>query len=811
MNPGKPIHHSGVRLVLLLFYCSGLQYACTDSSPQQTHDSPAVKTNPNGRHDAWGFAGPGGGGAMFYPAVSPHNPSQVFVSCDMTGSFVTKDGGTSWRMFDLRAPIDFYVFDPQDSNVIYANSIALFRSTDGGSTWQVVYPQPSDITGIVSKGDHAEEVVVTQDSTSRKVLAFAVDPANSKKLFAAIQIGEAVAFYESDDGGEHWKKEKDLADGAKNIYVVPSSPKENRTIYLTGQRTVSVRKNGSWQLNKGPKGVQRLTEFTGGFDQKQNKYIIYAISGKSYFNPAGDQSGIYVTEDGGVTWENRQEGLASMRMQGADMPEWRSLATSALHPEIIYLSYDKLKVHQDTTCIGVAKSEDYGKTWQLAWKDQLVTGGGQPSPNMNDGWINERFGPSWAENPFSMGVAPTNPAICYATDFGRTIKTTDGGKSWEQVYTKKKDGMGWTSRGLEVTTSYSVAFDPFEKNHLFITTTDIGLMESKDGGESWASVTRNNGVPSAWVNSTYWLAFDPTVKNKVWAVMSGTHDLPRPKMWRKSGISQYKGGVLVSEDGGKSWQPTSKDIGEAAVTHVLIDPASSPAARTLYVCAFGKGVYKSTDGGKNWKQKNQGIEGNEPFAWRMVRREKDGALFLIVARRSEDGRMGNQDDGALYRSVDGAETWTRVALPAETNGPTSLALDPDHPENLLLSAWGRKTDGKFLPDVGGGIFLSKDDGATWTQVMKKDQHIHDITIDVRNHVYYACGFNASAYRSEDRGNTWQRIKGYNFKWGKRVEPDPRNPGNVFIITFGGGVWVGPAKGDDQAVEDITTPVVAYGQ
>src|SRR6185295_813429 len=112
------------------------------------------------------------------------------------------------------------------------------------------------------------------------------------------------------------------------------------------------------------------------------------------------------------------------------------------------------------------------------------------------------------------------------------------------------------------------------------------------------------------------------------------------------------------------WKAVSEDIGEAAMTHVLIDPASNKEARTLYACAFGKGVYKSVDGGKTWRRKNNGIAGNEPFAWRIFRRNKDGALFLIVNRRSEDGGISNAGDGALYRSDDGAETWVPIALPS---------------------------------------------------------------------------------------------------------------------------------------------------
>jgi photosystem II stability/assembly factor-like uncharacterized protein len=770
-------------------------------------DNAVQAKNPNGRNDSWGFSGYGGGGAMFNPAVSPHNPDYAYVACDMTGSFVTYNGGLSWRMFSLRGPVEYFVFDPVDPDIVYANSIALFRSTDLGNTWNIVYPGPAEIKGIIAKGDHAEETIITIDSTLRHVLALAVDPENSMKLYAAISINNDVAFYFSDDQGEHWTKEKDLENGAKDIFIVPSSPKMNRTIYITGKNSITVKERGTWKTNPGPINVGELTRFSGGFDKVSDKYIIYAISGRSYFNPEGDPSGIYYTEDGGKTWENRQDDLLKLQVNNADMPEWRSIATSAFNPGVVYVSYNGLKVHNDTTCIGVAKSEDFGRTWKLAWKDCFTKGGNLFSVNYKQGWIDERFGPGWGENPFSIAVSPVNPDICYTTDFGRTIKTSDGGRTWEQSYTKKKEGAGWISTGLNVTTGYSVVFDPFNTNHVFIANTDIGLMESMDGGESWTSATQNNGVPRTWVNSTYWLTFDPEVKGKAWAAMSDVHDLPRPKMWRRNGIAGYNGGILVTENGGKSWQPVSKDIGEAAMTHVLIDPSSNKEARTLYACAFGKGVYKSVDGGVTWKQKNIGIDGKEPFAWRIVNNEKDKRLFLIISRRSEDGSIGNELDGAVYVSDDEAESWARISLPSGTNGPTSLVADPENNDRLLLSAWGRTTPGKFSPDTGGGIFLSKDNGRTWKQVLEKDQHIHDITFDGRNNTYYACGFNGSAYRSEDLGETWTRIRGYNFKWGKRVNPDPGDPEKIFIITFGGGVWYGPAKGDENAAEDIITPIL----
>ncbi len=92
-------------------------------------------------------------------------------------------------------------------------------------------------------------------------------------------------------------------------------------------------------------------------------------------------------------------------------------------------------------------------------------------------------------------------------------------------------------------------------------------------------------------------------------------------------------------------------------------------------------------------------------------------------------------------------------------------------------------------------------------VFGASQHIYDVTLDPRNpKVLYNCGFESGAYRSADGGETWNRIPAFNFKWGHRVIPDPLDPDRIYITTFGGSVWHGPAKGDPSAVEDIITPI-----
>jgi photosystem II stability/assembly factor-like uncharacterized protein len=804
--------------------------SCNSGSNKQSAVGQDAIVNPNGRNDAWDFIGPGGGGAMpFIPAVNPCDPANVFVSCDMTGSFVTYDGGEKWRMFNLRGVTKFYAFERNDSTVVYAGtSNMLFKSTDKGVSWATIYPAPSDIVAIHPQGDHAEEIVVTLDSTVSVIEKLAVDPLVPQRLFLLVRhkkvdfwppaAGKNSRFYMavliSEDGGGHWELLDKLRFDLDHIFIDPTSPIDNRTIYVSGKDGLGVRENGIWRKVNVPYGAEPFLQFVDGVDTSANLHMIYAMSGTFPYGPEDRRnvSRIYKTDNGGRHWEPVGTGLLNKKINGADDPEFASIAISYYHPENIYVSYSKLQFHNDSVSFGVAKSSDYGTNWELSWNDRLSTrdkySKGVASPNRESSWIDERFGPGWGENPFYIKVSDQDPDICYATDWGRIFKTSNGGKTWQQVYTNKISDGFWKSRGIQVTTGYMVSVDPFDSLVMFMAETDIGLMKSLDGGNSWTSTTKNNGIPPGWDHNTYCIVFDKTIKGKMWAAMSGIHDLPRPKMWRNTGMTEYTGGIVVSENGGLTWKSISQDMGETAATHLLLDPDSKANNRTLYVCAFGKGVYKSSDDGVSWQLRNNGIEDNHPATWRITRRS-DGELFLVVSRKSDDGSIGNDQDGALYRSSNGAESWGRMKMPEGVNGPTSLLVDPKNTNRLFLSAWGRYGKTEFSPNRGGGIYLSEDDGVSWRAALTRDQHVYELTADERNGVFYAAGFNSSAYRSEDNGLNWDRIKGFNFKWAKTVIPDPVTPDKVYIITFGGGVWHGPAKGDRNALEDIVTHETSY--
>jgi photosystem II stability/assembly factor-like uncharacterized protein len=713
------------------------------------------------RNDAWEVIGPGGGGAMFFPAVSPHDSNFVVVGSDMTGTYLTRDGGKNWRMINLRGVPRFFVFDPSDSKTLYAQTIGLWRSTDYGTTWALVVPDPRSVTGISAIDDHGEEQF---QPAAGSIAALAIDPKDSHKLFAVFSTGEGQSLRRSEDWGRSWAAVPgEIPTRSNRLYIDP----ESADVYVVGADRVAVLEGGS--LHMGAAAGEKFVDASAGFPGHGAKPVIYGVA----------RSAVYVSRDGGGSW-----------VRTAPAQRLQAISTSLQHPNVAYVSFG-------AKGLGVAKTVDFGATWSYPWRET-----DKKAPNVDDGWVSARFGPGWGENPLTLTVAPQNSDICYATDLGRTLRTLDGGATWTATYTRRAARGDWASTGLDVTTNYGVHFDPFDPRHDFISYTDIGLFGSDDGGLSWHSSTVN-GVPRQWLNTTYWVVFDPAVRGRMWAAMSGTHDLPRPKMWRRAQPSSYVGGVVRSDDGGKTWSAMTGGMPQTAATHILLDPRSKPDARVLYVTGFGKGVFRSGDGGKTWEPRNTGLPAHEPFAWRLAQ-DRDGVLYVILARRSDDGSIGTERDGFLYRSRNSGESWEKVALPPGVNGPNGLAIDSADPKRLYLAAWRRN-----IPDAagGGGIYVSSDAGVTWRQVLSKDQHVYDVTAGKL--ALYACGFESSAWRSTDRGESWQRIRGYNFKWGHRVIPDPRDASKIFITTFGGSVWHGPEAGDPRAPEDIVTPVAAF--
>lgn len=735
------------------------------------------------RFDAWKIVGPGGGGTMIAPTISPHDSRLVVEHCDMTGGYITHDNGESWRMFNLRTGFDGFAFDPSNKDVLYAVNVALWRSEDRGKSWSMLFPNPHQNTVEHQVGDHSDIYLSTDDASypgAGEFTAIVVDPQDSKRLFVAFtKIHSTSAIYSSTDRGASWKQ----------LAAIPSS-----ALLLTLDKgdLIAVAGNTAYRIGNDGNAVA-----LGNLQSNISVAAAVHASDAAWLYATTKDGKVFVSENAGGNWRDVTPDL------GLGPVQFHAISASDQHGAVAYVGFRSGEVGETRSNLynGIAKTTNGGKSWTVVYKEST-----EPAKNLEGSWIEARSAVAHTESifsdaPWSLGVAPTDPNVVYATDLFRTYRSLDGGAKWQEVNSRHVADDTWTTRGLDVTTSYGVQFDPFDSKHIYVPTTDIGLFQSRDGGSSWQSSTA--GVPERWRNTTYWLAFDPKVKGLVWGAFSGVHDLPRPKMWRSSSTQHYHGGVAVSTDGGLHWKASNQGMPQTAVTHILLDPNSPVGNRVLYATGFGRGVYKSTDNGKTWALKNNGITEAQPFAWRLTQ-TREGTLYLVIARESEHRESPSSQDGALYRSTDKAEHWSRMSLPTGVSGPTAVSVDPRDSRRLYLTAWGRV--GPSV-DTGGGVFVSTNGGESWRPLFTDSQHVYDLTIDGSNpDVLYITGFDEAAYRSTDRGAHWTQINGYNFKWGHRITPDENDPSKIYINTYGGGVWHGPVDGGPRPQQDDLTPI-----
>lgn len=762
-------------------------------------------------NEQWEKLGPGGGGATFIPTFSFGSPDDFLIRCDMTGSYLTHSGGESYAQINYANGASAYAFDPNNANTIYIGSTFLNRSTDGGKTWQQIFPKPSSVIKEKFEGDHAEYIAQTNDTlyNSRNgISAIRVDPAIKGGLY----IGMGADLLYSSDGGETWNKETP-GERILSLYTNASGAKDD--LYLFTAKDIYVFNKSSHSLvrkNYDP-SMSPIFSITAGTFAKSDKMIIYALHQDTTKEIIGEfgYSELWKSEDRGESWKRIMDTIITNQHSGIN-PSYSMISCAEGDAANAYLVCNRYEQKNDGKLLywyGALKTSNAGSSWKWVWKGgggsgQYGVKDGIGAINLKDAWVEKAFGGEYIRL-MDVGVYPGDGNIAIVTDWYRTMKTMDGGKTWNQIYSDGKAGGAYTSRGLDVTTAYGVHFDPFDSNHVAISYTDIGYHHSFDRGKSW--IRSANGVPVEWINTCYWLQFDPSVKGKIWSAWSGMHDIPRGKMTRNSGWKQKaKGGVCVSVDGGKSWRPTVEGMGyNSPATSIVIDKKSPAGNRTLYAAVYNKGVFKSTDDGKTWTLKNKGIEDNT-CAFEITLAE-NGNLFLTVSATPmyRNGKKGREIySGAVYRSKNGGETWTKLNVATGSLFPNGIAVDPTNPDRIYLGCWAsidlsdliggdvaKATGGNELVKMKGGIFMSEDGGNSWKSIFDDKQYVYDVTADEHHPGRIYCNtFNRAAYRSDDFGNSWKKIKGYDFHWGQRVIIDDNDAEDIYITTFGSSVLHG---------------------
>lgn len=753
------------------------------------------------RKAQWEPVGLSGGGGLTNPAFSPHDPNVMLTESDMGGRYISRDGGTTWSMIHRDQITAVFrgappLFHPTKPGVIYAlcPGTAIRVSRDNGRTWHPLDDACQPQTDMITR--------------------MYIDAATGRMLIGS-QSGK-VQF--TDDEGKTWTEATGVTGRVLRFVARHDSPAQARVYYVGTSEGVFASADGGKTFAPKMAGLpagKSLTGFAGGSNAKDT--VLYAAV-PCWLEDGQLAGGVYVSKDGGESWQRAMNPKINVQTQrsspwaAGDIPQYRLFVANDVDPNTAY-------VHGAGTSFfppnhnTIYKTTDAGATWtETFFVDPRFK-----EHNAAYDWKTLYMKQSHVGSPIAMEISPTDPNVLSRCDGMFIYTTKDGGKTWLAQHTIQANSATddrdavWLCNGLVNTTTWNYYVDPFEPNRHYICYTDIGWARSLDRGKTWRwwgpggrpedleSVEEDMPLPREWTNTTYELAFDPEIPGKFWGCFSGHHDIPNENsIWRGTGKSRFDGGVALTTDFGVSWKPLLTGLPRKPVLSVILDPTSPKGNRTLYASVYDEGVYKSTDDGATWRRTSEGLGHPDNMRVCKIHRHKDGTLFVLITgmRIPADGPLTEKGVG-LYRSTDGAATWQKVNANQLLLYPRDYAVDPDDSNVIYIGA----SDGAPGQPKQGGLWRTVDGGKTWELVIRKRGAHFGATFHPKHKGWIyttTCGWHpppdgGTLWLSKDNGKTWKSLDGIPFSQLHRVHFDPLDDSVIYVTTFGGSVWKGPAE------------------
>ncbi|MEA3396345.1 MAG: IPT/TIG domain-containing protein [Chloroflexota bacterium] len=601
------------------------------------------------------------GGYIVGIEKKPGTPTMVYALAFGVGLFVSEDSGAHWELNLVSGwPLDL-AFDAQNANVIYYGSDnGIFRTMDGGDTWDVlpeflddcyqifpaahpslagvVYvgvgscpgiPFPLGKGGVFRSDDYGMNwITKTNGMTDTNVHSIAIHPNDPDKMLAGTWNEN---LYVSTDGGENWSLSARLDGPVIGVYFNPYQP-------LEAWATASTPIHGAPYLYTST----NLTDWTpviidpsaGGWLSRWDLTFltdtIWASSGAAY-----------TSTDGGFSWAE-VPGLHHGAIAIAVTPE---------NPQEIYVG----------TQLGVDKSEDGGQSWQQ---------------------INEGLA---GIVPRTIAVARTEPDSVYVDTNQGLFRSLNGGRAWQDL---EYGGGGAWGDWLVV--------DPYTPTRVYLGKAgcaDAFCLEiSTDAAETWHLVTATLPVTYAgWESTAYALAPHPQVPGRI---LAGSWVWqPDSAPWLEDTLAV----VYASDDYGQSWAymgPTQPISPVMDIAYDAVDPD------LVYMVTAGTGQWKSTDGGVTWSALPLTLAGG---IFDEIAPHPSLSGHLILSTSDQNNNAG------LFSSQDAGETWTLLTDTVIVGSP--LVYAPTIPPTLY--AFGIVGDS---PDVPYVLRRSVDNGLTWETV-----------------------------------------------------------------------------------------------
>ncbi|MHC4252083.1 MAG: WD40/YVTN/BNR-like repeat-containing protein, partial [Planctomycetota bacterium] len=591
---------------------------------------------------AWEPVGFSGGGGMFTPAISPADPKLMMINCDMSGAYISENGGRDWRMLNCnqvrgntRVKPGLH---PTNPDVIYtARWGQLLVSRDRGRTFEK--------SGSI------------RDSFQGEI---AISPDRPGLMLSG---GSGGGVYRSVDAGRSWKKVPGPQGTVIGFHFDRTN--ESRTVFVGTGKGIwrSDDLGATWTEKTNGLPWKEVQGFDGGSSARGRIVILYCTvaSRKQNGKFAG---GIYRSMDRGESWQwamgagtNRDTKMTGQWGAG-DISQYVQVLCADARPMTVYVCNTSTGFSPPQTDT-VYRSDDGGRTWRLTFFEDPRFRQYNVAPN----YVTASTGQCYkgGEAPFGAAICEADPRRIIMTR-SQAFTTRDGGTSWFNAHTYPPPGVrpgrgtSWVCNGLVITTTWHYYRDPHAPRRHYIAYTDLGMGRSLDGGRTWIKWEKNKWAP--WRNTCYEMVFDPDIPGRIWGAFSNVHDIPNDNIISERHGHARPGGVCVSTDFGESWKVEAKGFPAKPVTSIVLDPRSPRGRRTLYAGVFSEGVYKSTDDGRTWALKKKGLGHPKNMRVYRVILHKDGALFAIIcAKRPGRGAPLMREGVGLYRSTDAGESW----------------------------------------------------------------------------------------------------------------------------------------------------------
>lgn len=422
--------------------------------------------------------------------------------------------------------------------------------------------------------------------------------------------------------------------------------------------------------------------------------------------------GILQSTDAGKTWSKT----------GTVEPAGYKIREIAIDPR------DENTVHfiADNSWNGVyGVSRDGGKTWTIGrrWtRDRLS------NPSLAADLEKDPGGD--LSTPTNLAMSPVDPDVLFISANWTNILSSDGGKTWKQ-----------RDQGADITCFHDLRFCG---KSVFAVAMDEGLFRSDDNGKTWKRL-----IPKT--------SYEEGLSGHQWRVRvrettdGNFHIVSTVSPWR--GAREYPNGVLVSEDGGKTFArasglpdylPKADTMwGEGYARALAVDPAD-PEIMYLGIDGApengksGGGIFKSVDGGKTWRQLPRQPEGRRVFYGL--------AVDPTDSKRIYWGTGGNHP--GVWVSEDGGDSWTKSSV-----GEWIFNIETT-PSGTIYAG-------------GHNLWESRDHGKTWkNRTNRKDGTIVGIAIDPEdeNRIWFSSvtwdgSDRGGIFRSVDGGKSWTGITG----------------------------------------------------